>query len=270
MGNSVHLQLDYHGGTVNVLQLTDTHLGAKHDASLVGVDTAYSLQSVLDVATEAGDPDLMLLTGDLSDDGSAEAYSRLNHMLTPYSGVKAWLPGNHDDLEQMLAVAPEAMVQTIGVGPWGIILLNSQIPGEIGGALSAAELQRLVCFLRDPAYQHVLVCVHHQPLPINSQWLDEQRIANGRQLFHLLDQHKVKAVVWGHVHQEFDSWHGNVRLLATPSTCVQFAPGSEKFKVDRIGPGYRRLSLAPDGQLSTVVERIDPARFSIDYHCNGY
>ena len=107
-------------------------------------------------------------------------------------------------------------------------------------------------------------------MPVNSRWLDEQRIANGNQLLHLLDQRRVKALVWGHVHQEFDSWHGQVRLLATPSTCVQFAPGSERFKVDHLGPGFRRLLLAEDGTLTTQVGRLDAARFGVDYNCPGY
>ena len=266
----MHLQLDYNGGHVNVVQLTDTHLGASQDATLAGVTTVHSLQCVLDTVTEGGTPDLLLVTGDLSDDGSAASYERLKDMLAPVGAVSAWLPGNHDDVAQMRAVAPELMVQTIAVGPWGIILLNSQVPGEVGGALADDELQRLARFVRDPAYQHILVCVHHQPVPINSRWLDEQRIANGRQLLHLLDQRRVKAVVWGHVHQAFDGRHGDVRLLATPSTCVQFAPGSERFKVDRLGPGYRRLVLAENGELSTEVGRLEVARFSVDYGCMGY
>lgn len=255
---------------MNVVQITDTHLGARQDATLAGVTTAQSLQCVLDTVAEGGDDDLLLLTGDLSDDGSAESYRRLKKMLDPLPGVKAWLPGNHDNLEQMKAIAPEMMVTTIAAGPWGIILLNSQVPGEIGGALSDEELQRLSRFVGDPAYRHILVCVHHQPLPVNSRWLDEQRIANGRQFFHLLDQRKVKAVVWGHVHQVFDGWHGAVRLMATPSTCVQFTPGCERFQVDRTGPGYRRLVLANNGDLSTEVGRLDAARFSVDYGCPGY
>ena len=63
----MHLQLDVKDEHLNVVQITDTHLGACKDAALVGVTTANSLGCVLDAVTEAGAPDLMLLTGDLVD-----------------------------------------------------------------------------------------------------------------------------------------------------------------------------------------------------------
>ena len=36
----------------------------------------------------------------------------------------------------------------------------------------------------------------------------------------------------GHVHQESDAVMSGIRMLTTPSTCVQFAPGSEDFALD--------------------------------------
>ena len=63
---------------------------------------------------------------------------------------------------------------------------------------------------------------------------------------------------------------GNVRLLASPSTCVQFTPGSEDFAVDTLAPGYRWLRLLPDGTLETGVARVTGIDFEIDYSIKGY
>ena len=63
----------------------------------------------------------------------------------------------------------------------------------------------------------------------------------------------MRAVVWGHVHQDFDAMRGPVRLLSTPSTCAQFKPGAEKFAVDTRPPGYRILELGVDGAIRTEV-----------------
>ena len=60
------------------------------------------------------------------------------------------------------------------------------------------------------------------------------------------------------------------RMLASPSTCVQFAPGSDEFRVDHKQPGFRRLCLGKDGSLSTGVDRIDAELFDVDYDCGGY
>jgi Icc protein len=61
-----------------------------------------------------------------------------------------------------------------------------------------------------------------------------------------------------------------VRLLGSPSTCVQFAPGSEHFKVGDQAPGYRWLRLHPDGGLETGVSRVADIAFDIDYNVRGY
>ncbi|MCY1451598.1 3',5'-cyclic adenosine monophosphate phosphodiesterase CpdA [compost metagenome] len=60
-----------------------------------------------------------------------------------------------------------------------------------------------------------------------------------------------------------------VRLLASPSTCIQFEPGSEDFKVGEQAPGYRWLRLHPDGAVDTGVSRVSDFEFTIDYE-DGY
>lgn len=270
-GTVLHLQLDHLGGDLTILQVTDTHIGAAADSHLAGVDTRQSLTHVLRAAANTGSGDLMLLTGDLSDDGSVAAYRELQRQVEATGVPHAWLPGNHDHVANMEIVAAPHMATTIGAGRWGIILLNSQIPGAVGGELAATELERLRHFLQHPGYQHLLVCVHHHPLSIGSRWLDEQTITNGDQLLQMLDGcERVKALLWGHVHQEFDLQRGHYRLLATPSTCVQFAPASQRFKVDHQQPGYRRLWLGEDGSLRTEVGRIAAQLFDADYECSGY
>ena len=54
----------------------------------------------------------------------------------------------------------------------------------------------------------------------------------------------------------FDAERNGVRLLATPSTCVQFATGSDEFRVSDELPGYRWLRLHADGRLETGIERL--------------
>ena len=80
----------------------------------------------------------------------------------------------------------------------------------------------------------------------------------------------MRAVIWGHVHQTFEQQRKGVRLLATPSTCVQFLPDSKEFAVDMVPPGYRWLELYPDGTLKTGVERLQMIPGEIDLGTRGY
>ncbi|MDB4542942.1 phosphodiesterase, partial [bacterium] len=80
----------------------------------------------------------------------------------------------------------------------------------------------------------------------------------------------VRGVLWGHVHQEVDRLHNDVRLLASPSTCVQFAPGSPGFRADDQAPGYRWLDLHEDGTIATAVSRVRDVEFKVELDSGGY
>ena len=121
---------------------------------------------------------------------------------------------------------------------------------------------------------YVIACLHHQPIPIGCDWLDEQRLADSDRLLSLLSREsRMLAVLWGHVHQAFnglDARLPGVQLLSAPSTCVQFAPNSEGFKLDQVAPGYRWLDLHPNGHIETAVSRLDGIDLAVDYASKGY
>jgi Icc protein len=77
-------------------------------------------------------------------------------------------------------------------------------------------------------------------------------------------------VLWGHVHQQIDRRRGELQLMASPSTCVQFAPGYENFKADDQPPGYRWLELNPDGTVESGVSRVRDVEFVVDLDSGGY
>ncbi len=261
---------------LRLVQVTDTHLGLEQGDELLGMDTDYSLEVVLErVRREQSGLDLVLATGDLSDCGAGTAYSRLQAHLAVLEVPSFWLPGNHDDRDQMVANCgePARLSSEIEAGAWQILMLNSQRPGEVGGEIGAAQLAWLRERLAAAAAggQFTLVCLHHPPLSIGSAWLDEQQVVDGGQLLALLAGFDgVRGLLWGHIHQEFDQLRGHTRLLASPSTCVQFAPGCANFKVDPLGPGYRWLQLFPDGRLETGVSRVDDVLFDVDLDSGGY
>jgi Icc protein len=268
-------ELSVQGKTVRVVQLTDTHLKAAVGGKLLGLDTDYSLQAIIDlVKAEYPAPDLLLGTGDLADSGAGDAYRRLINYFDLVTPKHFWLPGNHDLRDVMLSVAgADRLPGEIRVGAWQIIMLNSQIPGEVGGHLGRSELQRLdECLAagRD-AGLYALVCLHHQPIPVGCDWLDEQMVSDARSFFDVLGSYAhVRAVLWGHVHQELDQRCGDLRLLCTPSTCVQFLPNQEDFAVDGRAPGYRWLELDADGSLRTGVSRAESQIFPVDKESGGY
>lgn len=243
------------------LQLTDTHLFNHEDGTLYGLNTAQSLAAVVaQIRRQETRIDGILTTGDLSHDSGTPAYRRLRQLLKPLNVPIYCLPGNHDDMG-LFACALKGINMQIGArslrDDWQLLFLDSAVPGAVHGHLRRSELERLEAALREQPVRHALICLHHHPVSIGSAWLDKSMLDNATALFDITDRHpQVRALLWGHVHQAFDILRNQVRLLACPSTCVQFKPNCDDFTLDDLPPGYRWLDLHADGRIETGVEHL--------------
>lgn len=260
--------------SVCIVQLTDSHLYADPNADLLGLDTAASLSAVIDlVLEEVACMDLVLATGDIAQDGNERAYRRFIEAAARLPAPCCWIPGNHDDAALMARIGGETGLSRhwVDAGNWRIVMLDSSIPGAVAGHLSTTQLAALDDALQGAGERFVMVCLHHHPVPIGCDWMDPLGLLNAQDLLPRLRAHaQVKVVLWGHVHQELDQHEDGLRLLATPSTCVQFARHSADFATDTQAPGYRSLTLLPDGRIETRVSRLQAGRFLPDPGAVGY
>jgi len=226
------------------------------------VVTAASLQKVLEHYT-ASDwrADRVFITGDLIQDDSPGAYDRFRELLLPLNMRMHCLPGNHDvrDLmRKVCGVPPFSYCAYEEVHNWLMIGIDSCISGEAGGKLTSAEFDRLTDTVNSSSAQHAVVCLHHPPVAMGSVWLDTVGLENGDKfLQHLQSLDKVRLVIFGHAHQAYDAEHNSIRVIGTPSTCRQFAPGSEDFAVDDSPPAYRRITLHSDGSTENELILVD-------------
>jgi Icc protein len=244
-----------------VAQITDTHLFADPNQEQKGIVTAKSLQAVLErVKHLSPQPDLLLLTGDLSQDETPESYQYLRSVLSPLAIPTYWIPGNHDDMslmEQILAQDPIFPHKSFQLGTWQFILLNSAVPSCVYGQLSTQILEWLEYQLQKANNSPTLISLHHPPLPVNSAWMDNISLQNSPDLLAILDRSpQVRLVIFGHIHQEFSRTRQGIHYLGTPSTGVQFAPNLQEFQLDSLPPGFRLFHLYPDGTWKTQVERV--------------
>ena len=260
--------------TAMLVQLSDSHLFAEADGSLLGMNTRDSLQKVIElVRVQQPRIDLVLATGDLSQDGTLESYQQFREQTGQLDAPARWIPGNHDEPRIMAEAAVQSALlePVVDIGNWRVTLLDSAVPGSVPGFLQDEQLQLLAQALSEAPERHHLVCFHHHPVSIGCEWMEPIGLRNPEAFFEVLDRFpQARAVLWGHVHQEIDQLRNNVRLIASPSTCIQFEPGSEDFKVGEQAPGYRWLRLLPDGRLETGVERVTGFDFQPDYGSNGY
>lgn len=242
---------------VRLIQLTDTHLYGDADGELRGIKTYPALMAAIKHARAHHWPcDGILATGDLVQDDPT-GYPRFRSTFAELGVPVYCIPGNHDEPVEMRKNLQGAPFQLGGIARWANwfgVMLDSYLPRSASGRLSAESLEALDAALTEHAGLHGLVCLHHHPVHMGSEWLDRVGLQNAEEFFAVLDRHKnVRAVLWGHVHQMHDGMRNGVHMLSAPSTCAQFLPRSSAFAIDRRPPGYRWLELAPDGGIRSEV-----------------
>ena len=263
------------GSVARLVQITDTHLYADPESELLGVKCNRTLDDVLALvkATEGGFT-ATLVTGDVSQDESAESYLTLHRKLSELQVPQYWIPGNHDAPQLMvktLAQAGNLFDRVLSFGNWQVILLDSHTPGAVHGWLAAAELEFLERQLQQTTAEHVLIALHHNPVPIKAAWLQQHALQNSQDLFGVLDRSThVRGVIFGHIHHELRRTRRGVVYLGSPSTCIQFHPTQEHFTLDRRNPGYRWIELGTDGSVITGVKRVRGGRYRVDFSGGGY
>lgn len=260
---------------LKVLQITDTHLFGDPEKDLLGLNTRNSFRAILDsVKSDNQHFDLVVVTGDISQDDSPASYQAFADEIASLNKPVVWLPGNHDDgliMPDLLSAAPLSSVNRVCAGTWQLLMLDSQVRGFTFGELESKQLEFVSDCLEQNPDLYTLVFVHHNPVPVGSRWLDQHRMKNGETLLQQLSRFpNARGVVWGHVHQDWVQQREQLHLIATPSTCIQFKPRSEQFSLDKRPPGYRYITLAQDGQLSTELKRLADNAFVPDLKAQGY
>jgi Icc protein len=259
---------------VRIIQITDMHILAD-TKPLLGVDTTESLRAVVThIQTGASQPDLLLLTGDMAQDELEGSYIKIAGLIKPLAVPAYFVPGNHDDSEVTASVYPRDTIvahKQIVLEKWQLILLDSHKPHVVEGYLAETQLDYLEQCLKAYPSHHAIVVCHHHPAPIGSVWMDKIGIQNPDAFWDVLANHRqVKAILFGHVHQQYEGERQGIRYLAAPSTCFQFKPKSEKFGLDNLPQGYRWLELHADGRLETGVTRLPEYVGQFEETVEGY
>lgn len=246
--------------SVRLVQFTDTHLLADPLAQMRGAAVQPRLRACVAHARRRFFPtDAIALTGDLVHDEAA-GYDVLTEIFSEVRVPIMPIAGNHDlpqEMRRRLNRPPFTFAPLQRIGPWSIVLLESWFAGSTDGEgeLGHQQLLDLERLLQECRNTHTLVLLHHPPILMDAPGLDDLRLMDGPQLLAMIARHPhVRGVAWGHAHQALDRLlPGDVRLMCTPATCMQFKPYSPNFEVDDRPPGYRVMDLRADGSIATEV-----------------
>ena len=245
---------------IRIAQISDIHLFANPQSELLGVKTEESIRAVAVLLQKADpQPDLIILSGDLAQDFSETAYLRIIEIFKEWNIPIYYLPGNHDDPKVMTKTyqgTPFQAGPVIALNHWEIILLNSHKPGAVEGYLAETELALLKNFLQLNQDKHAAIVFHHQPYPVGCAWLDNLCLKNANAFWEIVSEfHRVKLVLFGHIHQVSEKKYNGIPCYSAPSTCIQFKTQSDRFALEKLPPGYRWIELHANGSIHTEVRR---------------
>ncbi len=262
-------------GSLSIVQVTDSHLYADPEGKLVGVNTQESFNQTIQLIQDIIWPvDFILATGDLVHDASVDGYTRMKTQLEQFGVPVYCIPGNHDIpdvMKQCLDHGPISIPQYVQHNNWHLTFLDSTLPDHEGGHLNPEELEAFEDNLTQAEERNILICMHHHPVPIGSRWMDGIMLDNAEDFFSIIERFpNVRGIIWGHIHQTFDSQRDGIKLMGSPSTCIQFTPHKSDFGIDPSPPGFRWLELMPNGVIRTGVERLTALPKGVDVFSAGY
>ncbi len=227
---------------LRVLQVSDLHTGTLEEP-----EVEEALRSLVQTC----DPELVVVSGDLTHRNRAEQHDRAARFLRSLERPLLVIPGNHDipvfpparfraTFDAFLRVWPETepVYRSDGIVACG---LNSVRPWkQQGGALRGAQIERTARIFADaPPFALRLVAVHHHLM--GAPWRTSKRtIANRSTVLGGLVDAGAELIVSGHVHQstvgerrEFEVVHAAGE--AVEAATVVTAPGLGQPRPKRRG-----------------------------------
>ncbi len=213
-----------------LLHLSDPHLLGGPQPLYGAVDSDALLRQLFDEVLASGArPEAVVFTGDLADQGEAEAYVKLRAIVEPACkalGAKViWAMGNHDDRGNFRAglldePADNAPVdRSYFINGLRIITLDTSVPGFHHGDLSEAQLDWLAAELATPAPDGTILALHHPPVPsvLDLSVLVELRGQSA--LAGVLRNSDVRTILGGHLHYSTTATFAGIPVSVASATC---------------------------------------------------
>lgn len=226
---------------LKILQITDTHLFKNDEDELFGIKTNLQLKTLINyLLTLNLSIDRIFLTGDVSQDMSAESYQYAISEISRFKKPVFWVPGNHDDFKIMLT--------EFGQSYWfqspfyfkayekAFVFLNTKRQGVDSGYFSDVDRGEVRRVLRSTVKNEtVCLVMHHHPVKTNTPFIDKYILENDDAFWNLIDQYpRVKNIICGHVHGDYTIQRKNVTVHTSMASCFQFVQGSEKIAIDKV------------------------------------
>jgi len=214
---------------VLIAQISDTHI--RDHLGMFGelVDTSETLKKAVQLLNSLEpQPDVVLVTGDLTDDGTKEQYSLLLEMLSSLNAPLLPLPGNHDERSEFLnafsSTLPDEIPENhcsyvIDNFPVRLIALDTSLPGQHDALFSEDHELWLSTVLSQEKDKPTLIFTHFPPFETGINFMDLSGLKSADRLEKIIRNNpQVKLVVSGHLHRSIQTSFASTMISVCPST----------------------------------------------------
>ena len=188
--------------------------------------------------------DLVVVSGDVADDGSAAGYRDARALVGGFARKRrvpaVFWTGNHDDRAAFAAelgsghldpggrdagrLLPGTSGQRAAVSHaagYRIVTLDSPVPGQVHGRIDPAQLAGLRELLATPCGQASVVVLHHPPIALPGTVQERVGLRDPDELAAALEGTDVRVVLCGHCHLQLAGRLGAVPVWVTPGVVTR-------------------------------------------------
>ena len=215
-----------------IAQLSDLHVRPRGQPGNRVIETnALTERALRAVARLTPRPDVVIITGDLTDVGSPAEYAVLKALLDRYlpEGVHL-IPGNHDARAALIdALAPPVastgfIDYAVDLGAIRLVMLDTLVEGHGWGELRPEQIAWLDETLAEGPQTPTMIGLHHPPFATGIEHMDAIALREPQGFADVLARRRqVERVVCGHCHRNIVAQLGSATVTIAPSVGVAVA-----------------------------------------------
>jgi 3',5'-cyclic-AMP phosphodiesterase len=217
-----------------IAQVSDTHI-RPHDVLYQGTVDSNAMFATAVRQINALDPlpDLVLLTGDIVDEGQPAEYAMARELLSVLQVPLRIIPGNQDERSACRAAFRDHVYLPVTgqfsyvddrSGPVRIVALDVTLPGRHHGEVGDDALRWLDGVLASDRDRPTLLMMHQPPFACGVPYIDKYCCRGGDRLATVIARYPaVERIVCGHVHRQMQLRFAGTVLCTAPSTTTAIA-----------------------------------------------
>ncbi len=239
---------------MRIAHVSDFHLPTKPGQIVNGaLPDANLSEAVAVLKNQTPKPDLIMLGGDLLDDGQKGNYEPIADLFKDFQVPLHIVVGNHDDLKTLKnSSLLEKGRDNPGYGSFDhghlhIILLNTAVTGKSHGTIAEEQLLWLSEDLSGNHDKPVLIFMHHHPIDSGIPWLDKMKLENANEFWEIVPPYSknILGVFFSHLHIQISTVIRGVLVASPPALCFQYSGNNNASKAELSAeqPGFNLIDV---------------------------